>query len=172
MEALFFWCFAALAVGGALVTVWTRYVVHSAFALMGSFFGVAGLFVLLGADFLAVSQVLIYVGGILVLILFGIMLTPPDRTERNTKRVVALVASVLGIVLLAAAQIGAVVKWSVRDALPDPAPTAKPIGRALLTPQEYLIPFELVSVVLLVALIGSVFIARRRRVVPVSQKEA
>lgn len=167
METLFFLIFAAFAIGGAAATVWFRYVVHSAFALMAAFLGIAGLFVLLGADFLAVAQVLIYVGGILILILFGIMLTPPDRRERNNKRVLGLALPVFGIVIALAFQIGSVVKWVVKPELQPPGPTAAPIGRALLKPEGYLVPFELVSVVLLVALIGSVFIARRRNMVAV-----
>lgn len=162
MDTLFFLFFAALTIVGSIATVWLRYVVHSAFALMAAFLGIAGLFVLLGADFLAVTQVLIYVGGILILILFGIMLTPPDRKERSNKRVIGIALPVIGIVLALAFQIGSVVKWMVKPELAPPGPTAAPIGRALLKPDSYLVPFELVSVVLLVALVGSVFIARRR----------
>jgi NADH-quinone oxidoreductase subunit J len=167
MELLFFLLFAALTVAGAFATVWCRYVVHSAFALMASFLGIAGLFVLLGADFLAVTQVLIYVGGILMLILFGIMLTPPDQRERNTKRVLGLMVPVLAIVAAVSVQIGSTVKWFVKSDPPPLKETAAPIGREFLNPDGSLIPFELASMVLLVALIGSVFIARRRKMVAV-----
>ncbi len=74
-EAVVFWIFAALTVGSAAVVVLARSLIYSAFALLFTFFGVAGLYVLLGADFLAATQLLIYVGGILVLLLFGVMLT-------------------------------------------------------------------------------------------------
>ena len=84
-----FGLFAFLTVGGALVCVWERSVVRSAFSLMATFSGTAGLFLLLGADFLAMAQILIYVGGILALMLFGVMLTPPDLTERKLPRVVS-----------------------------------------------------------------------------------
>ena len=67
--------FAALTVGSAAVVVLARSLIYSAFALLFTFFGVAGLYVLLGADFLAATQLLVYVGGILVLLLFGVMLT-------------------------------------------------------------------------------------------------
>lgn len=167
MDVLFFWLFAALAVLGGIGTVWCRYVVHSAFALMAAFLGIAGLFILLGADFLAVTQVLIYVGGILMLILFGIMLTPPDRRERNDRKVLGLLVSVLAIVVAVSVQVGSVVRWFVKPDPPALEPTAAPIGREFMDPDGYLIPFELASVVLLVALIGSVFIARRRKMVPV-----
>src|SRR5688572_17633741 len=74
-EAAIFYVFAAVTVGSAAVVVFARSLIYSAFALLFTFFGVAGLYVLLGADFLAATQLLIYVGGILVLLLFGVMLT-------------------------------------------------------------------------------------------------
>jgi len=74
-EAFVFWVFAIVTVGSAAVVVLSRTLIYSAFALLFTFFGVAGLYVLLGADFLAATQLLIYVGGILVLLLFGVMLT-------------------------------------------------------------------------------------------------
>src|SRR5512140_3759939 len=74
-ETVVFWIFAVITVGAAAVVVLARSLIYSAFALLFTFFGVAGLYVLLGADFLAATQLLIYVGGILVLLLFGVMLT-------------------------------------------------------------------------------------------------
>src|SRR5262245_63596516 len=74
-EAAVFYAFALITVGSAAVVVLARSLIYSAFALLFTFFGVAGLYVLLGADFLAATQLLIYVGGILVLLLFGVMLT-------------------------------------------------------------------------------------------------
>ena len=74
-EAVVFYVFAAITVGSAAVVVLARSLIYSAFALLFTFFGVAGLYVLLGADFLAATQLLVYVGGILVLLLFGVMLT-------------------------------------------------------------------------------------------------
>src|SRR5216110_3260932 len=74
-EAAVFFVFAAITVAAAAVVVLARSLIYSAFALLFTFFGVAGLYVLLGADFLAATQLLIYVGGILVLLLFGVMLT-------------------------------------------------------------------------------------------------
>src|SRR5688572_7750123 len=74
-EAITFYVFAAVTVGSAAIVVLARSLIYSAFALLFTFFGVAGLYVLLGADFLAATQLLVYVGGILVLLLFGVMLT-------------------------------------------------------------------------------------------------
>ncbi len=70
-----FWVFAIVTVASGAVVVLARSLIYSAFALLFTFFGVAGLYVLLGADFLAATQLLVYVGGILVLLLFGVMLT-------------------------------------------------------------------------------------------------
>src|SRR5262245_47234635 len=100
---LAFGLFAALTLGGGLMCIWERSVVRSAFSLLATFSGTAGLFLLLGADFLALAQILIYVGGILALILFGVMLTPPDLTERKLSRVVSgLVLLGAGVAFLAA----------------------------------------------------------------------
>ena len=74
-EAIVFYVFAAVTVASAAIVVLARSLIYSAFALLFTFFGVAGLYVLLGADFLAATQLLVYVGGILVLLLFGVMLT-------------------------------------------------------------------------------------------------
>src|SRR4030095_273761 len=74
-EAVVFYLLAVITVGSAAVVVLARSLIYSAFALLFTFVGVAGLYLLLGADFLAASQLLIYVGGILVLLLFGVMLT-------------------------------------------------------------------------------------------------
>src|SRR3990172_6364818 len=72
---IIFYFFAVVTVGSAAVVVFSRSIIYSAFSLLFTFFGVAGLYVLLNADFLAVTQLLVYVGGILVLLLFGVMLT-------------------------------------------------------------------------------------------------
>src|SRR5204862_2634066 len=74
-EAAVFYVFATITVAAAAVVVLARSLIYSAFALLFTFFGVAGLYVMLGADFLAATQLLVYVGGILVLLLFGVMLT-------------------------------------------------------------------------------------------------
>jgi len=158
-----FGLFAFLVVGGALFCVIERSVVRSAFSLLATFGGTAGLFLLLGADFLAVAQILIYVGGILALILFGVMLTPPDLGERKLPRVLAG----LGLIGAATAWVGAKVALSVRWAeapqLPEPRGHAREIGVGFLAPDQYLVPFELAAVLLTVALVAAVYIARRRR---------
>lgn len=165
---LAFGLFAALTLGGALMCIWERSVVRSAFSLMATFIGIAGLFLLLESDFLAMAQILIYVGGILALLLFGVMLSPPDLEERKLTRVVP------GLVLVGAATaaLGIAVARNVHWAVDAGAPTgAKPqefgtaerIGVGFLGADQYVIAFELAAVVLTVALVAAVYIARRRR---------
>jgi NADH:ubiquinone oxidoreductase subunit 6 (subunit J) len=160
-EALVFWIFAGLTLGSAFVVVLSRTLIYSAFALLVTFFGVAGLYVLLGADFLAATQILVYVGGILVLLLFGVMLTHRIydldlRSETTQLGSGLIVAAGLFVVLSAVA-----LKTEWPNLARLPAPTTAPIGRLFL--REYLLPFEAASVLLLVALMGAAMIVRRRR---------
>lgn len=158
-----FYAFAILAVGSASVVVFSRNIVHSALALLFTFVAVAGLYVLLHADFLAVTQVLIYVGGILVLLLFGIMLTSRAvDIELKTGTLHAWPARIL-VAFLAGTLAG--IFYATWKAVDAPAPayetTTAMIGTELMT--TWLLPFEVASVILLVALVGAAFIARRRR---------
>jgi NADH-quinone oxidoreductase subunit J len=156
-----FWVFAILTVGSAAVVVLARSLIYNAFALLFTFFGVAGLYVLLGADFLAAAQLLVYVGGILVLLLFGVMLTHRiydlDLRTETTRLVPGLIiAAGLFIVMAAVA-----FKTEWPTAARVPAPTTHEIGRMFLG--EYLLAFEAASVLLLVALIGAAMIVRRKK---------
>jgi NADH:ubiquinone oxidoreductase subunit 6 (subunit J) len=163
-EGAAFALFSALVLGGSLACVWERSVVRSAFALLGTFGGTAGLFLLLGSDFLAVSQILIYVGGILALILFGVMLTPPDLTERRLPRVVTGLVAVGAGVAFVAAKVATTVNWVQAGELADPVPVTEEIGIGFLAYDRYVIPFELAAILLTVALVAAVYVARRRRV--------
>ncbi|HET6204253.1 MAG TPA: NADH-quinone oxidoreductase subunit J [Planctomycetota bacterium] len=162
MERIAFALFAAVALGGGLVALFHRSIVHSAFALMATFLGVSGLFVLLGADFLAVVQLLIYVGGILVLILFGLMLTRPDPAERKVRRVAFVLTAVAVPAALLVGKIAAAGRWAAEEGkLPEPQPAARELGLLFLLKDAYLIPFELAAFLLTVALVGAVYLARQ-----------
>jgi NADH-quinone oxidoreductase subunit J len=159
--AVVFYLFAAITVGSAAVVVLARSLIYSAFALLFTFFGVAGLYVLLGADFLAATQLLIYVGGILVLLLFGVMLTHKLydldlRSEVTQFLPGVFIASGLFVVLTVTAFR---TKWAVGPGRPPAATTAE-IGRLFMG--QYLLPFEAASILLLVALMGAAMIVRRR----------
>lgn len=160
-EAAIFWTFATLTVASAAVVVLARTLIYSAFALLFTFFGVAGLYLLLGADFLAATQLLVYVGGILVLLLFGVMLTHKiydlDLRTETTQLVPGIIVAVGLFVILAATALRT--EWPA--VARPPAPTTKAIGHLFMG--QYLLPFEAASVLLLVALIGAAMIVRRRR---------
>jgi NADH-quinone oxidoreductase subunit J len=161
-EAFVFWALAILTVGSAAVVVLSRTLIYSAFALLLTFFGVAGFYVLLGADFLAAAQLLIYVGGILVLLLFGVMLTHKiydlDLKSGTTQFLPGLIVAV-GLFFVVLVPTALRTEWAT-EAL-TPAPTTSAIGRLFMG--EYLLPFEAASVLLLVALVGAAMIVRRRR---------
>lgn len=172
-EGLAFGLFAFLTIGGALACTLERSVVRSAFALMAVFVGTAGLFLMLGADFIAVSQILIYVGGILALLLFGVMLAPPDPNERQLPRVLGAIVALGLAAVWVGGKVASTVKWSVAE-LPEPKSHAREIGVGFLAVDQYVVAFELAAVVLTVALIAAVYIARRRVVdfEPASEGEA
>jgi NADH-quinone oxidoreductase subunit J len=159
---LAFYLFAALTVGSALFAATAKNIVHAAFSLMATFFGVAGIYAVLGSDFLAVTQVIVYVGGILILIVFGVLLTdrvPEEyRVVKPRNYLPALVAASLVFVALAGAAMSA--KWPrlVSGELPAATGTVTQIGRSLLT--DYLVPFEFASILLLVVLVGAARLAR------------
>ena len=160
-----------LVIGSALVVAFSRNILYSAFALLLTLFGVAGLYVFLQADFLAAAQVLIYVGGILVLILFGVMLPHQiSNVNLSNPAVKPWLAGPLVLIILAGL-IWIIVKtdWSGPKIWLDligselkilPGPTTQQIGQAIMG--KYLLPFEVVSVLLLAALLGAAYLARSR----------
>jgi len=158
-----FYAFALITIVSGFVVVFSRNIIYSAFSLLFTFFGVAGLYVLLHADFLAVTQVLIYVGGILVLLLFGIMLTNRAvNVEIKTGTLHAVPALILAAVVAGTLSGLFYSTWSDEG---TPASTlqttTRTLGELLMT--SYLLPFEVASVVLLVALIGAAWTSRRSR---------
>jgi NADH-quinone oxidoreductase subunit J len=157
-----FYFFAAITLVSGAVVVFSRNIIYSAFSLLFTFFGVAGIYVLLNADFLAIAQIMIYVGGILILLLFGVMLTNKViNVEMKTGTLQTLPASIV-VAALAGALCGVfyMTDWAIVRNIPANATTAPALGEMFLT--TYLLPFEVASVVLLVALIGAALIARRR----------
>lgn len=161
-ETVIFYVLAAITVGSATVVVLARSLIYSAFALLFTFFGVAGLYVLLGADFLAATQLLIYVGGILVLLLFGVMLTHKlydlDLKSGVTQFAGGLIIAAGLFLLLLKLIWGA--KWALGPGRP-PASTTASIGAEFMG--RYLLPFEAASILLLVALMGAAMIVRRSK---------
>jgi NADH-quinone oxidoreductase subunit J len=155
-----FYGFAAFTLACALGVAVSSSIVYSALALLGTLFGVAALYVFLAADFVAGAQFLIYIGGVLVLILFAVMLTHRIADVRVSNRSVGRLPAVLLVAATAAVMLRAIVKtpWHVTDALPD-APTTYAIGNGFLGP--YVLPFELASFVLLAVLVGAIVVSRK-----------
>jgi NADH-quinone oxidoreductase subunit J len=155
-----FYLFAAVTLLSAFFVVTSRNIVHAAFYLLFTFFGVAGIYVMLGADFVAIVQLIIYVGGILILLIFGVMLTNKiTQVEIKTGTIHTLPAAI-GVGLFTGI-VGAVIlntEWLVVDAK-IPESTLSVIGSMLVN--EYVLIFELLGILLLVALIGAASMARR-----------
>lgn len=158
---IIFYGIVLVVIYSAMMVAFARNIVHSAFALLLTFFGIAGLYVFLAADFMAALQVLIYVGGILVLILFAVMLTHKIKDVKLSNPATSpWLAGPISLVVLAGL-IYLIIKtpWDVKPL--NVAPTTAEIGREIMGP--YLLPFEAASVVLLVALIGAAYLARRKQ---------
>lgn len=158
-ETFVFYGLAALTVGGATGVAFSRNILRAAFLLLAALTGTAGLYFFMGADFVGVSQILIYVGGISVLLLFAVLLTSRIGDVKISNRALGYgtalpLAGLLGVLLVAAA---AQAPWRHTEAVSSP--TTSRIGDAFL--REYLLPFELVSVVLLMVLVGAMVVARR-----------
>ena len=163
-QEVVFYLLALLTVGSAICVVAMRHPIHSAFALIAALFFLAGIFVLLDAHFVAIIQVMVYAGAVMVLFIFVIMLLNLAPEELGPAKVTA--SKLLGVVLLAFAGY-AVIRAYLETAAPAAVSTAKAIegtveevGKLLFT--KYLFPFEIVSVLLLAAILGAVVLAKKR----------
>jgi len=157
--ALVFFGLASLVLGCAGGVAFSRNILYSAFLLLGTLAGTAGLYLFIGADFVGVAQILIYVGGILVLLLFAVLLTNRigDVKASSSSMGLATGLPLVMIVIGALSYLAVQTPWPVTEAVPTP--TTQRLGDAFL--REYLLQFELASVILLMALIGAMVIARR-----------
>jgi NADH-quinone oxidoreductase subunit J len=167
IDTVLFYIFALLVLGGGVLTITRRNAVHSAISLIVSLLGVAGLYLLQHAEFLFAVQIVLYVGGIMVLFLFVIMLVNLDEAAKerqfNRQWLVALAA---------VAAVGAEIAYFLyrgKDAFRFPEAVAQPaiaLGNVEMVADslfsEYLLPFEIASVLLLVAVVGSVVMAKKR----------
>jgi NADH-quinone oxidoreductase subunit J len=165
-QALAFYTLAAFILGFGVLVVTARSTVHSIMFLVVDFLFIAGLYVLMGAQFLAAIQVVVYAGGIVVLYLFVVMLVnlkrPPEAHKDRRRR--GRLGMVVALVVLAELAAIAAYKYvSPAAALPPVTPMGPNnvaiVGMMLYT--DYLVPFELASVLLLVAMVGAIILARR-----------
>ena len=159
MAELVFWFVAAITIISAGFVVLNNQLIYSAVALLFTLFGVAGIYVFLWADFIAGIQILVYVGGILVLVIFGIMLTNKIKSVRishkSMQQGVGGVVALWLFIFLSFALSKA--PWAISAAI-EPSGTVREIGILLLI--DYLLPFEIISLLLLGALIGAAVLSR------------
>ncbi len=166
-NALFFYLFALIALGGGVLVITRRNAVHSALWLVVSLLGVAGEFLLLGAEFLFAVQIILYIGGVVLLILFVIMLVNLDQAARMRQ-----FNRQWAIAGLCALVVGAEIAYFVWRGGPQAFQLATPVSAgpgegnveqlADVLFSRYLLPFEIASLLLLVAVIGSVVMAKKR----------
>ena len=154
---LAFWSLAAMTIGGATMIIFSRNLIHAVIWMVIAMLGIAGLYLTLSADFIAVVQVLIYVGAISVLMLFAIMLTP--RAERDNAEGSLRIPAIAAAFLLAVAMVYVAIDtdWGAVQGAPV-AEQARIIGESLIN--EYVLPFEIGAVLLTAALVGAIALAR------------
>jgi len=162
MGQLAFALLAVLAVGSALGLIVKRNPIHGALFLVVNLASIAVLYLMLGAEFLALAQIIVYAGAIMVLFVFAIMVLIPGKEEtgpdpRRAARLLALPVGALLFLLLAFVVAG---RWSGPRGPGGPVGSVSAVGRLLFT--TYLFPFELTSVLLLAAMVGVLLLARRR----------
>jgi NADH-quinone oxidoreductase subunit J len=167
LDTVFFYCFALLAIAGAVLTVTLRSAVHCAVSLIASLAGVAGLYLLQKAEFLFAVQIVLYIGGIMVLFLFVIMLVNLDAAAKERQFHRRWWASVLSVAGAAALVLwfltrGATSLQIQPPAAPETAASGNVQQLSDMLFRSYLVPFELASVLLLVAIVGSVIMAKRK----------
>jgi NADH-quinone oxidoreductase subunit J len=155
-----FYGLAALTVAGAAAVAFSRNIVYSAIGLLAALLGAGAIYVLLSADFVAIAQLLVYVGGVMVLVLFAVMLTNKITEVNVSNRSFGLFGGVLLLVATSPVLVAVALlaPWRARAPGPMEETTAR-IGDALLT--RWLLPFEVASLVLLATLVGAVVIARK-----------
>lgn len=167
---LLFYFFAALVVASALLVLFTRNVLYAAFSLIFTFLGIAAIYVLAGADFIAITQIIVYIGGILVLMIFGVMLTNKVGNKAVTTRSHNLFwglltgAGMLTVLLLVVLGVDYTsldwIQHAMQQKVPAEQSGVETIGQLLMS--RYVLPFELAGLLLLIALIGAAFIAKRQ----------
>ncbi len=160
METFFFCLLSAIVIIPAVLVVTMKNVFHSALWLIVSLVGVAGVYAMLAADFLFAVQLLVYVGGVMVLLLFVVLLSgkPADWAGKQFNEK-SWAAALFSLFLIAA--IGSTVAvWPMVIQMKEPVPTTAGLGKLLLT--DMLLPFELISFVLVAALIGAIYFSVRK----------
>jgi NADH-quinone oxidoreductase subunit J len=162
MAHVSFFVIAAIAVASALGLILRPNAIHGALFLVVNLGSVAALYLMLGAEFLAAAQVIVYAGAIMVLFVFAIMVLIPGKEESgpDPRRGARLMALPVGGLLLLLLVFVVVARWNAPRGAVVPSGSAGAVARLLFT--SYLFPFELTSVLLLAAMVGVLLLARRR----------
>jgi NADH-quinone oxidoreductase subunit J len=162
-DKIIFLLAGAVILGAALMMVTTRKLLHAALWLVATLFGVAVLYAFLQASFLAMVQVVVYIGAIAILFIFAVMLTGRETREKGPQtRSNWLIAAMLGLLVLAGLVfiiLGFPGVDRTPSALPEGIDLLRTLGNALVAPDAYVLPFEVASILLLAALVGAVYIA-------------
>jgi NADH-quinone oxidoreductase subunit J len=163
VPAVLFYAFALMSAISAIGVVVSKNIVRTAVCLLFTLVGVAGLYFLLNAEFLAAVQLVVYAGGTLILIIFGVMLTSKSPFSRfEPKLVEVMIATSINLVLLIALMLGILnTKFRVQPSSETAHYPVDLLGQALLG--DFLVPFELASVLLLAVMIGAAYLAKGRR---------
>jgi NADH-quinone oxidoreductase subunit J len=161
-QIIFLLC-AALILGSALMVVTTRKLIHAALWLVAALFGVAILYAVLQASFLAVVQVVVYIGAIAILFIFAVMLTRREMLDKGAQtRSNWWLPALLGLLILTGLVfliIGQPAFGRTAAEMPAGVDTLRNLGTALVSPDAFVLPFEVASVLLMAALVGAVYIA-------------
>ncbi len=160
-QNIFFGIMAAIMIWAALRVVTTKNVVHAALWLVIVLAGVAGQFLLLGAEFVGVTQILVYIGAVVVLFLFGIMLTRASMGEdENVNLPNRIVPATVGVLLFGLMAFATIDYWRDAELPKDGSPTTvEAVSDSIFS--DFIVPFEATSVLLLAALIGAIVVARK-----------
>jgi NADH-quinone oxidoreductase subunit J len=165
-EIIFLLC-GVLILGSAVMVVTTRRLIHAALWLVSALFGVAILFAILQASFLAVVQVVVYIGAIAILFIFAVMLTRREMIDHGRQmRSTWWIAALLALLMLAGLIFIIINQPDVHRtaaAIPANMDPLRNLGAALVSPDAYVLPFEVASVLLLAALVGAVYVATGRK---------
>ena len=171
-ELICFLILSAVIISGSIGVVLLENIVYSAFLLGGVFMSVAGLYLLLNASFVAAAQILVYVGAVNVLILFAIMLVNKKEDLKSIKGLKTrkiLSGGICGGLLILLLRVNITTNWSIPGPQSIGEEATERIGEHLFT--DYLLPFELASILLLMALIGAIVLARREKPMRKSNQE-
>ncbi|WP_229236197.1 NADH-quinone oxidoreductase subunit J [Emticicia sp. TH156] len=171
VKQIAFFFIASITIGGAVYLLFTRNVLYAAFSLLVTLLGMAGLYVFAGADFLAVSQIMIYVGGILILMIFGIMLTNKTKDKQAADKVNTILVShhnrfwgvlVAGLLFLGFLKVIFTANFHLITRQTIQGTTVNKIGVELMT--NYVLAFELIGLLLLATLVGAAYVAKKDKV--------